>query len=233
MRRGTLALLLALASRCDWVARAALVAVSVRREAPAAPTKAIGQRVAARRRRNAEAASRGALEREKAGPRSGKTMKEGGTHAGSPDAAGWEPPALISRRAALERCPARRQVAAAIGAAQEAGELDTHADTHAATHAAGEAATQLRGGGGTAGTTGSDPRSPRGLSVAETDFVSCWDIIYYGSIKLGAPGQTLEVILDTGSSDLWVFSTSCINCPVGAEVAHSRSFSFPFYCEKA
>ena len=38
------------------------------------------------------------------------------------------------------------------------------------------------------------------------------DSAYYGPLQFGTPAQTLEVIIDTGSADLWV-PMQCASCP--------------------
>ncbi len=45
-----------------------------------------------------------------------------------------------------------------------------------------------------------------------TDFVDgVIDVLYYGSINIGTPFQTLTVDIDTGSADLW-FPVHCPSC---------------------
>ncbi|KAJ7705612.1 aspartic peptidase domain-containing protein [Mycena rosella] len=53
------------------------------------------------------------------------------------------------------------------------------------------------------------------------------DSSYFSTIQIGTPGQPFDVILDTGSSDLFVFGTSCRECGDSAPVFDSsKSSSF-------
>jgi hypothetical protein len=50
---------------------------------------------------------------------------------------------------------------------------------------------------------------------------------YYGLIELGSPGQSFQVIFDTGSADLWVPASSCgVSCGTHSRYSASKSSSY-------
>ncbi|KAJ7040974.1 aspartic peptidase domain-containing protein [Mycena alexandri] len=52
------------------------------------------------------------------------------------------------------------------------------------------------------------------------------DSSYFTSIQIGTPAQTFNVILDTGSSDLFVLDTACLGCSDAPLFDSSKSSSF-------
>lgn len=56
---------------------------------------------------------------------------------------------------------------------------------------------------------------------------SASDSIYWGSVAIGSPAVAFDVILDTGSSDLWVSGSACgSSCSHGAQFNPSASSTF-------
>ncbi|VDC07594.1 unnamed protein product [Peniophora sp. CBMAI 1063] len=60
---------------------------------------------------------------------------------------------------------------------------------------------------------GLDRRQSNGTGIQITDVG--FDSSYTGTVGIGTPAQNLDVVLDTGSSDLWVATTGCTSCPSG------------------
>lgn len=72
--------------------------------------------------------------------------------------------------------------------------------------------------------------SPSTVKVTDTGSIVINDYAnsqYYGEIQLGTPGQSFEMIFDTGSSDLWVASSNCDDsCGRHAEYDSSASSTY-------
>jgi hypothetical protein len=47
------------------------------------------------------------------------------------------------------------------------------------------------------------------LAISPVKMFNLQDSEYYGTVSIGSPAQTFKVVLDTGSSNLWVPSATC------------------------
>ncbi|KAI0250122.1 aspartic peptidase domain-containing protein [Lactifluus subvellereus] len=55
------------------------------------------------------------------------------------------------------------------------------------------------------------------------------DSSYFAPVSVGTPPQTLDLILDTGTSDLWFVTTDCLDCGQGTKLDLTKSTSLQLY----
>lgn len=91
------------------------------------------------------------------------------------------------------------------------------------------AASGFNGGAGTSHGSGQNGgQVPFVAGHFDSDLTNYVNAQYFTEIQLGTPGQPFKVILDTGSSNLWVPSTDCssLACFLHAKYDHDLSSSY-------
>ncbi|KAH8878714.1 microbial aspartic proteinase [Thozetella sp. PMI_491] len=65
----------------------------------------------------------------------------------------------------------------------------------------------------------------RSTGSVNADPNNSYDNVYISQAKIGTPGQTLNLIFDTGSSDLWVFSSLIPSLQINGQMVYNPSSS--------
>lgn len=68
--------------------------------------------------------------------------------------------------------------------------------------------------------------SKYGLGDDPVDVHNFMDAQFYGPVSVGNPAQTMNVIFDTGSSNLWVPSSGCSKCALKSKYDSSKSSTY-------